>query len=248
MTTPDVWEPFVPSRTVQRREMAGWFNIVRLAGMPVRSVDPRRTDYVPVFLIPGFLSGDWSMIPLARRLRRAGHPTLTSGIVVNSGCTEALIDGLERRLEQAVETAGRPLAVVGQSRGGSLGRMLVAKRPELAAGLITLASPLLHQLATTRMVVRQVDTIARLNVRGWPWLLSADCLAGGCAERTNAMLAAEWPEGMPFTSIYSRGDGVVDWRACLDPAAEHIEVRSTHNGMGANRTVQRFVLSRLAAL
>jgi pimeloyl-ACP methyl ester carboxylesterase len=173
--------------------MAGWFNIVRLAGMPVRSVDPRRTDYVPVFLIPGFLSGDWSMIPLARRLRRAGHPTLTSGILVNAGCTEALIDGLERRLEQAVETAGRPLAVVGQSRGGSLGRMLVAKRPDLAGGLITLSSPLLHQLATTRMVVRQVDTIARLNVRGWPWLLSADCLAGGCAERTNAMLAAEWP-------------------------------------------------------
>jgi triacylglycerol lipase len=248
MSPPEVWEPFRPPRGVQRREMAGWLNIVRLLGRPVRAVDPRRTDYVPVFLIPGFLSGDWSMIPLARRLRRAGHPTLTSGIVVNTGCTEALLGGLEPRLEQAVEAAGRPVAVVGQSRGGTLGRMLAGRRPDLVAGLITLGSPLLHQLATTRMVVRQVDTLARLNVRGWPWLLSADCVAGGCAERSSALLAAPWPEGLPFTSIYSRGDGVVDWRACLDPAAEQIEVRSTHNGMGASTTVQRYVLSRLAAL
>jgi pimeloyl-ACP methyl ester carboxylesterase len=248
MSPPEVWEPFRPSRGVQRREMAGWLNIVRLLGRPVRAVDPRRTDYVPVLLIPGFLSGDWSMIPLARRLRRAGHPTLTSGIVVNTGCTEALLGGLEPRLEQAVEATGRPVAVVGQSRGGTLGRMLASRRPDLVAGLITLGSPLLHQLATTRMVVRQVDALARLNVRGWPWLLSADCLAGGCAERSSALLAAPWPEGLPFTSIYSRGDGVVDWRACLDPAAEQIEVRSTHNGMGASTTVQRYVLSRLAAL
>jgi pimeloyl-ACP methyl ester carboxylesterase len=243
-----VWEPFTPTRGVQRREMLGWLNVVRLLGRPVPAVDPRETDFVPVFLVPGFLSGDWSMIPLARQLRRAGHPTLTSGIVVNSGCTEALLQSLERRLEQAVSDVDRPVALVGQSRGGTLCRMLAGRRPDLVAALITIGSPLLHQLATTQLVIRQVDALARLNVRDWPWLLSADCLAGGCAERTSAMLAAPLPPELPFTSIYSRSDGVVDWRACLDPAAELIEVRSTHNGMGANRTVQRFVLSRLAAL
>lgn len=241
-------DSFTPSRGAQGRELLGWFNVVRLLGRPVPPVDPRGTDDVPVFLIPGFLSGDWSMIPFARRLRRAGHPTLTSGIVVNTGCTEALLDGLETRLERAVSIAGRPVAVVGQSRGGTLGRMLVVRRPELAAGLITLGAPLLHQLAATRTVVRQVDTLARLNVRSWPWLLSSDCVEGGCAERTNALLASPWPAEVPFTSIYARDDGVVDWRACLDPAAEQIEVRSSHNGLGSSPVVRRFVLSRLAAL
>lgn len=31
--------------------------------------------------------------------------------------------------------------------------------------------------------------------------------------------------------MYSRRDGIVDWRGCLDPAAEHVEVRSSHCGM-----------------
>ena len=90
--------------------------------------------------------------------------------------------------------------------------------------------------------------MARLNVRGWPWLLSADCLTGGCAERTSALLESPWPTGLPFTSIYSRQDAVVDWRACLDPAAEQLEVRSTHNGMGTDRSVQRLLSERLQAL
>lgn len=242
------WEPFTPSPGAQARELLDWFNIVRLLGQPVPSVDPRETDCVPVFLIPGFLAGDWSMIPFARRLRQAGHPTLTSGIAVNTGCTSALLESLETGLESAVSAAGRPVAVLGHSRGGTLGRMLVVQRPELAAGLITLGSPLLHQLATTQLVVRYVDALVQLNVKSWPWLLSADCLEGECADRTNSLLAAPWPSDVPFVSIYARDDGVVDWRACLDPAAEQIEVRSSHNGMGSSPAVERVVLSRLAAL
>jgi triacylglycerol lipase len=36
---------------------------------------------------------------------------------------------------------------------------------------------------------------------------------------------------MDFTAIYSRRDGIVDWRACIDPAAQPVEVRSSHVGM-----------------
>lgn len=242
------WESFAPSPEAQLRELVDSFNIVRLFGRPVPPVDPHGTDYIPVFLIPGFLSGDWSMIPFARRLRQAGHPTLTSGIAVNTGCTSVLLDELETRLEHAVSEVGRPVAVLGQSRGGTLGRMLVVRRPELAAGLITLGAPLLHQLPAAPMIVAQVDALVRLNVRSWPWLLSADCVEGECAERTNSLLAAPWPSDVPFTSIYARDDGVVDWRACLDPAAEQIEVRGSHNSMASSPVVERFVLSRLAAL
>ncbi|HEU4946147.1 MAG TPA: alpha/beta fold hydrolase [Kribbella sp.] len=250
MTLPDPhsWEPFDPPPSAHRREMLGWLSVVQLLGPRVPAVDPQRSDLVPVLLVPGFLTGDWSMIPLARYLRRTGHPTFTSGLVMNSGCTEVVLDVLEQRLESVVAEAGRPVALVGQSRGGTLCRMLAARRPELLAGLVTLGSPLLHQLATSRTVIRQVDLMARLNRSGWPWLLSADCLLGGCAERTSALLATPLPRGLPFASIYSRSDGVVDWRSCLDPAAEHLEVRSTHNGMGTNRAVQQFTTSRLAAL
>ena len=48
---------------------------------------------------------------------------------------------------------------------------------------------------------------------------------------------ASFPNSVRFTSLYSRGDGVVDWHACLDPAAYHIEVRSSHCGMAVNGEV-----------
>ena len=54
---------------------------------------------------------------------------------------------------------------------------------------------------------------------------------------------------MPITAIFSRRDGVVAWRACLDrsaPAAENVEVRSTHLGLGLDPDVWETVARRLA--
>lgn len=239
------WEPFLPSAGARTRELLGWLSYAQALGPRVPAVAPGAPGRVSILMVPGFLAGDWSMVPLARQLRRQGHATFTSGIVLNSGCTEMLVDLLERRLEQVSEEAGGPVVLVGQSRGGTLSRMVAVRRPELAAGLITLASPLLHQLATTPQLIAQVNLLARLNRWSCPWLLSADCLTGDCAERTSRLLESPWPAGLPFLSIYSRQDGVVDWRSCLDPAADHIEVRSSHNGMGTDRAVQRVLAVRL---
>ncbi|TDO48318.1 hypothetical protein EV651_12384 [Kribbella sp. VKM Ac-2571] len=239
------WEPFTPPAALRRREVLGWLGYVQAVGPRVPAVDARRSRPVPVLTVPGFLTGDWSMIPLARYLRRSGHATFTSGMALNSGCTEMHLEGLERRLQQVADEAGRPVALVGQSRGGTLCRMLAVRRPDLIAGVVTLASPLLHQLPTTPAIVAQVKFMAGLNVAAWPWLLTTDCLTGACAERTSALLESPWPPGMPFVSVYSRLDGVVDWRACLDPAAEQVEVGSTHNGMGTDRHVQRLVATKL---
>jgi pimeloyl-ACP methyl ester carboxylesterase len=40
-----------------------------------------------------------------------------------------------------------------------------------------------------------------------------------------------------FVSVYSKTDGIVHYEACLDPAAEQIEVASTHCGMAASAPV-----------
>ena len=48
-----------------------------------------------------------------------------------------------------------------------------------------------------------------------------------------------------FTAIYSKRDGIVDWRACLDPAAEQVEVRTSHCGMAVDPTVMDHVLDAL---
>ena len=43
------------------------------------------------------------------------------------------------------------------------------------------------------------------------------------------------PLRVPVTAIYSKRDGIVAWRACIDrwsPQVRHIEVSETHIGLG----------------
>ena len=50
--------------------------------------------------------------------------------------------------------------------------------------------------------------------------------------------------------MFSRRDGVVAWQACIDratPGVEHVEVSSTHIGMGVDPDVWAVVAERLAA-
>ena len=49
--------------------------------------------------------------------------------------------------------------------------------------------------------------------------------------------ALDQPEDVDFTAIFSRRDGIVDWRACVDPAARPVEVRSSHVGMAFDPVV-----------
>ncbi len=40
---------------------------------------------------------------------------------------------------------------------------------------------------------------------------------------------------MRYVWVYSRSDGIVDWRACLDGAADElVEIRASHCGMAVS--------------
>ena len=57
------------------------------------------------------------------------------------------------------------------------------------------------------------------------------------------------PLPVPSTAVYSRWDGVVDWRACRQrpgPTSENVAVRSSHLGMGHDPAVLWLVADRLA--
>jgi len=57
------------------------------------------------------------------------------------------------------------------------------------------------------------------------------------------------PADVPTTSVYSRTDGVVSWRASLLPTRplhENVEVRGSHFGLGHNSAVAVVLADRLA--
>jgi pimeloyl-ACP methyl ester carboxylesterase len=54
---------------------------------------------------------------------------------------------------------------------------------------------------------------------------------------------------VPVTNVYSRTDGIVSWRDCLDdpgPQRENIEVRGSHCGLGHNAAALLVIADRLA--
>lgn len=207
--------------------------------------DPAR---VPVLLVPGFLSGDFALAPMSEELRRRGHWTSRSGVAPNIGCTRELADVVERRLEQAAERTGQRVAILGWSRGGTLGKIATVRRPDLVASLITLGTPNTDPLAVNATLAAQLQVITRLSSLGVPGLLGDDCISGECAAEVRGWLEADVPADIPYTSVFSIDDGVIDWRACLDPGADPVEVHATHMSMGADPEVIEVVADLLGVL
>jgi triacylglycerol lipase len=111
------------------------------------------------------------------------------------------------------------------------------RRPDLVSATVTLGAPTLSMLRVHPIVLLQVGLVGALGSGRVPGFFSHRCLRGPCCQDFRAALRAPFPPDVPFTAIFSRTDGIVDWRACLDPAAEHVEVHSSHLGMGLNAAV-----------
>src|SRR5258708_22689132 len=101
-------------------------------------------DGRPVLLVPGFLSGDWSMRILQGWLDRIGYKAYLSGIFFNIPHSERMLAGLRHRLVQVDAEAGARGSVVGHSRGGLLANVPSQLRANSVAPALTNACPLAH--------------------------------------------------------------------------------------------------------
>jgi len=191
----------------------------------------------PVLLIPGFLAGDGSLGTMTQWLRTNGYHTRRAGMRANVGCSAEACARLEERLEGFAQESGERVAIIGQSRGGIFARHLAVRRPELVSGIVTLGSPTVNQLSAHPVVLAQILLLGTLGTGRVPGMLRMSCLRGACCERFRAEMHADLGPEVGFTALYSRTDGIVDWRACLDPSAEQVEVRASHVGMAANAEV-----------
>jgi pimeloyl-ACP methyl ester carboxylesterase len=194
-------------------------------------------DGRPVLLVPGFLGGDASMATLRDWLRRLGYEVEESGLTCNIRYSEAVLATLTPRLVALHSRVGRPVTLVGHSRGGMLAKVLAHRRPRLVAQVVGLGSPLaepydIHPFTMAGVRLAQLVNTVYFGRGGW-------------AEREfMGDLAA--PATFPLTSIYSRSDGIVYWEACLRQDATCLEVTSSHIGLAANPAVYSLLAGVLA--
>lgn len=199
--------------------------------------EPPRGDGRPAMLIPGFLAGDPSLAPMARWLKQGEWDLNRSGINWNVGCTQITIESIERQLRTVVERTGRKALLVGQSRGGAMGKVIAVRNPDLVETLVTLGSPLNDHFDFHPRVWFGIGIIGGLGELGIPGFLSRSCATGECCKETRVAYSRPFPDDVRFISFFSRDDNIVRYQACLHRAAEQVEIESSHLGMGFDSEV-----------
>lgn len=195
----------------------------RLAAQSHRLARAPRGD-APVIVLPGFGADDLSTVPLRSFLRRLGHEVEGWALGRNGGDVEALLPKVAERARILSERRAEPVHLIGQSLGGVLARELARDQPARVAQVITLGTPVVGGPAYTRVGVTY-DPAQRARI------------AATIRQRNRI------PIRVPVTAVYSRRDGIVAWQACIDhdnPQVEHVEVSSSHFGMGIDPAVWLF--------
>jgi hypothetical protein len=126
-----------------------------------------------------------------------------------------------------------------------IARGIAVRRPDLVAGIVTMGSPMLAPAAHHLLLTSGVSVLTRLSRVGVPGLMTVDCVAGSCAQTSFDESQLPLPADVGMTNVYSKRDGIVDWRACIDPAGKEVEVRASHIGMAVDPRVIEVVGSAL---
>jgi pimeloyl-ACP methyl ester carboxylesterase len=202
-----------------------------VAGAPMLARCPRGSGE-PVIVIPGFGGGDGSTMLLRRFLGSLGYSVRSWGLGVNRGNVEDLMPRVNETVRDTARDTGEPVKLVGWSLGGVLAREAAREEPTAVGQVVTLGSPVIggpRYTATARFYENSGVDLAAIEAE---------------VEARNRV-----PIEAPITAIYSKNDGVVCWRACLDtfsPNARNIEVSASHIGLGFSAEVLRTIAAVLA--
>ena len=187
-----------------------------------------------VMVLPGFMASNSSTRPMRGVLNELGYDTHGWDSGRNIRVDNALVRRLESQLTRLHKLSGRSVSLVGWSLGGVLARELAKLHPEKVRLVMSLGSPLSDDRNHTH------------------------------ARRLFEMLNGKEPEPMkdgrfqglaeappvPTTSILTKTDGIVHWRASVQEEGEHpsenIVVHASHCGLGVNPSVMIAIADRLA--
>jgi len=185
-----------------------------------------------VLVLPGYGAGDASTAVLRAYVRFLGYRPQGWGLGRNNGEVPDLLPRVAERLEALAREEGRAIGLIGWSLGGYLAREAARERPRAAHQVITLGSPVVGGPKYTAVA-------GAYRNRG----IDLDAIEAEVAARNRQPLET------PVTAVYSRSDGVVAWQACIDRHStnvEHVEVETTHLGLGISPDVLQIIAERLA--
>jgi len=192
-----------------------------------------RANGEPVMVVPGVATDDGWTRRLRVFLSAIGYDAVGWGMGRNRGNVPKLIPAVLQQTARLVTDRGEPVRLIGWSLGGYLAREVARERPELVNRVITLGAPIVGGPTYTASAPGYIR-------KGY----DLEKIQQTVLERERRPIQA------PVFAVYSRSDGVVAWRACIDrfdnPRVEHHEVRASHLGMVNSPRVFSLVAALLA--
>ena len=224
-----------PSRLATLMELRAPLDWATILLRAPQLISAPRGDGRPVMLLPGYGTDESSMKPLGRYLDYLGYDVHDWGLGRNRGKVNRYTQLVGQRVEALYGALGDvPLTLIGWSLGGVIARETARLFPAYVRELITLGTPVVGGPKYTAAAER-FAAIENIDLDEFEKEVHARNSVG---------------ISQPITSIYSKWDGVVGWRASIDtynPHARNIPVRSSHFGLGANGRVWRLIAETLAA-
>jgi len=204
--------------------------------IPLQYISPKGDGH-PVVIFPGLGSNDESTRYLRTFLSNLGYNVYPWGLGRNLGPRQGL-DNLtstvvERIREISKENNNAKVSLIGWSLGGIYVRELAKSAPELVRQVITLGTPFKGDPNATNVKVLY-EFLSKDKSHYDPSIIES------IAKKPNT----------PFTSIYSKTDGVVAWQSCLEietNISENIEISgASHLGLGHNPICMHVIANRLS--
>jgi len=206
-----------------------------------------RGDNSAVVVIPGFLGTDVYLSNLNSWLERIGYRPYLSNIGLNAECPNLLIRyRLEKTIQRALDDTGKKVHLIGHSLGGIIARSVASQRPRDIASVIMLAAPL-RGTVLHRSVFNAAKAVRRHILEQHGPRVLPECYTPRCTCDFVRSLRGDVPAPVVETAIYTREDGIVDWRYCRTGHRNvDFEVPGTHIGLAFNPAVYSIIAERLA--
>ncbi len=191
-------------------------------------------DGHPVIIFPGLSASDGSTFPLRQYLSSLKYEVYGWNQGFNFGARAGVLDAATRQVRETFEVTGRKVSLIGWSLGGVYAREISKLLPDMVRGVITLGTPFSGSPKSTNA-----------------WRIY-ELTSGRRIDREATKYDLPAPPPVPTTSLYSRTDGIVAWKASIQkPTAvnlqtENIEVIASHVGIGLNPSAWWAVADRLS--
>jgi len=243
--------PLKRSRQVDTPIWQEWLAGVELAFLQISPVywgyGIPHGDGSAVVLVPGFLGTDFYLTQFATWLRRIGYKAFYSGIPLNADCPNLLISRyVNDAMQKAVASTHSKIHLIGHSLGGTLARSAAAQMPERVASVITMASPI-QGLAARAAVMSAANMVRKQILERHGSGVLPNCYTPSCTCDFIQSLHRDFPKSVRQTAIYTKQDGILDWRMCQTGDADvDVQVSATHIGMIFSPLVYSVVARRLA--